>query len=260
VTHIFAHRGASRYAPENTMAAFQKALELGADGIELDVQLSKDHVPVVIHDENIKRTTNGKGFVSEYTVQQLHCFDAGSWFSGQFKGERIPTLEEVLLWIQPTPLLLNIELKNTILPYHGMERLVYDLVEAYNMMDRVIYSSFNHYSLRELQRIHRKNEIAPLYSSGLYEPWDYVRRCNAKSAHPHWRTLTTSIIRNFKKHGIKLRPYTVNDQKRMRFFFDNQIEAIITDVPDVAKNVLAGVNMPAPSKFIGILQKFNPLK
>ncbi|WLD91947.1 glycerophosphodiester phosphodiesterase [Alkalihalobacillus sp. AL-G] len=259
MTYIFAHRGASKYAPENTMASFQKAIELNADGIELDVQLSKDNIPVVIHDENVKRTTDGKGLVCEYSFEQLQCFDAGNWFSSHFQEERIPSLEEVLIWIKSTPLKLNLELKNTILPHYGMERLVYDLVTKYDLNDRIIYSSFNHYSLRELQRIDRTNEIAPLYSSGLYEPWNYVRKLNTKSAHPHWRTLNASILKSFTKHGIKVRTYTVNDPKKMRWLFDQQVEAIITDVPDIAKNVLDGVHHHKPSKILTILQKLNPL-
>ncbi|WP_257347964.1 glycerophosphodiester phosphodiesterase [Pseudalkalibacillus decolorationis] len=260
MTYIFAHRGASKYTPENTMASFQKALELKADGIELDVQLSKDKIPVVIHDETLKRTTNGKGFVSEHSYNELRRLDAGSWYSHQYKEEKISSLEEILIWLKPTHLQLNIEFKNTVLPYYNMERLVYDLVMKYDLKKRAIYSSFNHYSLRELQRIDRGNEVAPLYSSGLYEPWNYVRKLNTKSAHPHWRTVNTNILKNFAKHGIKIRSYTINDPKKMQWFFDQHVEAIITDVPDIARSVLEGVHQPTPSKLMTVFQKLNPLK
>lgn len=96
VTQIIAHRGASKFAPENTLAAFKLAEKMGADGIELDIHLTKDQIPVIIHDEDIKRTTNGRGFVQKYTYKELQQFDAGSWFSERFSDERILSLEEFL--------------------------------------------------------------------------------------------------------------------------------------------------------------------
>ncbi|WP_349407691.1 glycerophosphodiester phosphodiesterase [Pseudalkalibacillus sp. SCS-8] len=258
MTYIFAHRGSSKSAPENTMAAFRKALEEKADGIELDVQLSKDKVPVIIHDESLKRTTGTKGFVGEYTVEELKRLDAGKWFSQKFKGEKIPTLEEVLIWLQPTCLYLNIEFKNNVLPYYGMEKIVHDLVCHYGLQDRVIYSSFNHYSLKELKKVNPRVDIAPLYSSGLYEPWKYAKSMTAESAHPHWRTLNQAILKGFKKHGIRVRPYTVNDTKKMKWMFENDVEAIITDTPEIARSVRAGTHQSKTAKFINTLQKINP--
>src|SRR5690625_7581403 len=111
---IFAHRGASKYAPENTMAAFKFAYELGAEGIETDVQLTKDNIPVLIHDERVKRTTNGTGYIKDLTWNQVKQLDAGSWFSKKFTGAGIISLDEFLQWIQFKPLYLNIELKNKI--------------------------------------------------------------------------------------------------------------------------------------------------
>ncbi len=110
-TKILAHRGASAYAPENTMAAFKKAIEMNADGIELDVHLSKDGYIVIIHDERVDRTTDGKGEVKDFSLDELKKLDAGSWFSDEYKGEKIPTLEELLSLIKNTEIYLNIEIK-----------------------------------------------------------------------------------------------------------------------------------------------------
>jgi glycerophosphoryl diester phosphodiesterase len=258
LTYIFAHRGSSRYAPENTMAAFRKALEQKADGIELDVQLTKDKIPIIIHDESLKRTTGVKGFVGEYTYDELRCLDAGKWFSKKFKDERIPSLEEFLIWMKPTHLQLNIEFKNNILPYYGMEKIVYDLVKKHGLQDRLIYSSFNHYSLKELKILDPSVDIAPLYSSGLYEPWKYVQNLPATSAHPNWRTLNQTVLNGFKNARIKVRTYTINDSKRMKWMYDNDVEAIITDIPDIARAVKMGTHTNKGSKVINVLQKINP--
>ena len=107
-TKIYAHRGASKYAPENTMPAFQLALDMNADGIETDVQLTKDGVPILIHDEKLKRTTTGSGYVKDYTLEELQQLDAGSWFDATFTGTKLITLEQLLQWIKPTYLLLNL--------------------------------------------------------------------------------------------------------------------------------------------------------
>lgn len=246
-TKIFAHRGASKYAPENTMAAFKLAHQMHADGIELDVQLTKDMVPVIIHDENVKRTTNGRGLVKDFLLKDLQKLDAGILFPKNFKGENIPTLDEFLNWIQPTNMLLNIELKNNLEPYEGMEAIILQMVKDYNMEKRVVYSSFNHYSLKEILKLNPKAEVAVLYHEKLYKPWNYVASIGAKSAHPNYKMLNDEILANYKKHGIKVRPYTVNNSAKMIYFFQKEIEAIFTDTPDFALSILKGEQKPKVS-------------
>ncbi|MBE9472348.1 MAG: glycerophosphodiester phosphodiesterase, partial [Chloroflexi bacterium] len=160
-----AHRGASAVAPPNTLAAFEKAVELGADGIEFDVHLSADGVLVVIHDFNVDDTTDGSGRVAEMTLAQLKQLDAGSRFDPAFAGERIPTLEEVLETVG-SRLLLNIELKCFSLRDNGLERAVIAQVKRHGPAARVLLSSFNPFSLR------RAKKIAPHIPVGLlYAPW-----------------------------------------------------------------------------------------
>ncbi|HEX9075950.1 MAG TPA: glycerophosphodiester phosphodiesterase family protein, partial [Anaerolineae bacterium] len=141
-TLIIAHRGASNWAPENTLAAFQRACALGADGIELDVTLTRDGVPVVIHDDTVDRTTNGKGAVAQMTLEEIRSLDAGSWYSAEFRGEKIPTLAGVLQAVGQCGL-VDIELKGTKLKADGLEAAAIRAVESAGMHERVILSSFN---------------------------------------------------------------------------------------------------------------------
>ena len=147
---IFAHRGASRYAPENTLPAFALAAEQGADGVELDVHLTRDDQLVVIHDETLERTTDGAGWVKDCTLAQLQALSAANGMDG-FAGTRVPTLRQVLEQLRPTGLLVNIELKTSVIWYAGIEQKTLELVRDLGMADRVIYSSFNHYSIQQVR-------------------------------------------------------------------------------------------------------------
>ncbi|OZM58673.1 hypothetical protein CIB95_03640 [Lottiidibacillus patelloidae] len=236
-TLIYAHRGASKDYPENTMIAFKKALEMGAEGIELDVQLSKDNVPVVIHDEQLKRTTNGSGFVKDMSLKELKELDAGSWFNSTFNKEKIPTLEEVLVWIKDTKLELNIELKNNIIDYEKIEKIVYELVKKYGMETEVIFSSFNHCSLKRLLEIDEHINVAPLQSARMITPWKYAKGMGATSMHIRFTSLSQKTIEGFHKEELKVRTYTVNRSFLMRQFFKWNIDAIMTDMPNKALEV-----------------------
>lgn len=232
------------------MAAFKKAFNDGADGIELDVQLSKDGVPVIIHDEKVDRTTNRKSYVVDYTYEELAQLDAGSWFSKGFSKEAIPSLQLFLEWIAPLPMLLNIELKNNIIEYNGLEEKVLQLLHHYGMMDRTVISSFNHYSLVKIRKINGYVQTAPLYSSGLFEPWEYVKAVCSQSAHPNYKSLHPYIMKGFKTNNIPVRPYTVNSQKWMKYFFEWGSEAIITDYPILARDVLNSLQPHSKSRFL----------
>ncbi|SDM79834.1 glycerophosphoryl diester phosphodiesterase [Fictibacillus solisalsi] len=249
MTKIYGHRGASKVCPENTMAAYIKALQLGAEGLEIDVHLTKDGIPVVIHDETVKRTTSGKGYVKNFSLAEIKQLDAGSWFSPEFQNERIPTLEEFLQWIRTTPLLLNIELKNNKVYYEDLEQKVYSLVNAYGMKERTIYSSFNHYSLVVLRSMDPSIDIAPLYTSNLYEPWNYAKRLGAWSVHPPYKSLHPPILEELRHHNVSVRPFTVNQEKWLYYFFQFEVDAVITDQPDLARAVRNG-EAPVKNSFM----------
>lgn len=149
----FAHRGFSGKYPENTMLAFRKALECGADGIEMDVQLTKDGELVVIHDERVDRTTNGTGNVRDYTLEELQKLDASYIYSEEVGFQTIPTFDEYCRWVAGTPLVTNIELKTGVYPYPGIEAKVWPVLQRYHLEDKVIISSFNHESVLRMKAL-----------------------------------------------------------------------------------------------------------
>jgi glycerophosphoryl diester phosphodiesterase len=241
MTDIFAHRGSAGTRPENTMISFLEAERLGADGIELDVQMTKDNHLVVIHDELVNRTTNGKGRVEDFTLKDLQKLDAGSWFSRKYRNERIPTLKEVMDWIKSTDLSLNIELKNGLVQYDRLEERVIEMVKQYRLLERVIVSSFNHYSIEKIHELNPWIEGAVLFMEGLYKPWEYARKVGARGIHPRWRVVLPDMIIGAKKANIAIRPFTVNQEKQMRTFITAACTAIITDRPEKALNVREAV-------------------
>ncbi|MGN1399964.1 MAG: glycerophosphodiester phosphodiesterase [Bacillus sp. (in: firmicutes)] len=236
-TMIFAHRGSAGTHPENTMTAFLEAERVGADGIELDVQLSKDGELVVIHDEKLDRTTNGKGFVKDHSLRELKRLDASHSFSGKTGFAAIPTLREVFDMLKQNRMLLNIELKNTKFFYPGMEEKVLQLIDEYGFQDRIIISSFNHYSLVHMYQLAPHIETAPLYTEGLYMPWVYAKAIGAQAMHPHFRAAPGPIIQEALRNGMQVRPYTVNKQELMEKLFNLECSGLITDYPGKAVKI-----------------------
>lgn len=228
MTQIFAHRGYAAAFSENTMTAFREAEKAGADGIELDVQMTKDGEIVVIHDENVNRTTDGKGFVKDFSYKDIRQLNAN--IMGAEK-EPIPSLKEVLEWLQSNNLLCNIELKNGYFPYEGMEEKVIELIRKYRLEKRIIFSSFNHYSIVYCYRLAPEIEIAPLYSGRIFMPWIYARSIHAQAIHPNFKALSNDIIRKSIESGIAVRPYTINKEVDMKHLFALNCSAIITDDP-----------------------------
>lgn len=242
-TKILAHRGASAYAPENTMAAFKKAIEMKADGIELDVHLCKDAHLIVIHDEEVDRTTNGKGKIKDFTLDQLKILDAGSWFSEQYKYEKIPTLEQVLEIIKPTSLYLNIEIKAGYRVYAGIEEKLLYTIEKYHMLNRVIVSSFDHYSLVKIKDLNSKVKTGMLYEASLYEPWQYAESIKVDALHPNYSTLTKDFIEKAYSNKLEINTYTVNDEEDINTLVMNKVSSIITNYPDKAKRIISNISL-----------------
>ncbi|HHZ13949.1 MAG: glycerophosphodiester phosphodiesterase [Caldicoprobacterales bacterium] len=234
---IIAHRGASGYAPENTMAAFEKALEMGAEGIELDVHLTADGEIVVIHDHTIDRTSDGKGVVGALTLEEIRKYDFGAWFDPKFKGQRIPTLGEVFELLEDWDGLLNIEVKSGPILYPGIEEKLVDMVKSWNFRGRIIFSSFNHYSLRDIKALDPSMEIGLLYMAGLVEPWKYAKDLNAQALHPLYYNVVPELVAGCKENGIKLNPFTIDEEKEMEMIMRAGVDGIITDYPDRALNV-----------------------
>jgi len=237
-----AHKGACAQAPPNTLAAFRRAAEVGADGVELDVHLSADGVPVVIHDATVDRTTDGTGRVADLPLAALKELDAGSWFDPAFAGERIPTLEEVLETIGGS-LLINVELKAMPGARPGLEAAVIGLVRRYGLEDRVLLSSFNPFSLRRARQLAPDLPIGFLYdASGLSRLARLVTaamvRLRAEALHPHYRLATPALVRRAHRRGRRVVVWTVNEPDTMRQMVEMGVDAIITDHPDRLREVL----------------------
>lgn len=239
MTINYAHRGASGYYPENTMVAFEKAMEMGCTGFETDVQVTKDGVLVIIHDEMVDRTTDGVGWIKDYTYNELIKLDAGSWKSKEFSAARIPTLEEFISLVKDKDLIINLELKTGIVLYEGIEEKVIDLIYKNKMEKKVILSSFNHYSVVRCKEISKELKTGLLYSDGLYKPYNYAIATGADAIHPNFRAINDDIIRESKAAGVEVNLYTVNEEKDMRRFFKLGVGGIITNYPDKLNKIMA---------------------
>ncbi|RUS42636.1 glycerophosphodiester phosphodiesterase [Cohnella sp. AR92] len=234
----FAHRGASAYCPENTMAAFVKAIELGATGIETDVQMTSDGQLVLIHDEQLKRTTGSPKLVKDVTLAELKELDAGSWFGPQFQGERIPTLAELLALVRGTDLVVNIELKNGVVLYPGMEEAAIEEIRRFGLSEQVIFSSFNHYSLVKCKLLAPEIRTGILYMEGLYEPWKYAAGIGASALHAYHYAVLPEWVEQSAAKGIVYYPWTVNDAATMSRLIEAGAAGIITDYPDRLAEVI----------------------
>lgn len=232
MTEIVAHRGSRINRPENTLAAFEEAIRVGADGIELDVHLSKDGEIVVIHDETVDRTTNGTGQVKDMTLAELKQLDAGIWFDPEYAGQTIPTLREVfeLLTERQYKGCLNIELKTSVYSYKGIEQKIGALLAEADWPFDVMYSSFSLRSLLKMHRVDAKAELGYLVSKrwllvllGRFLPF-----INALHLSHRW------YFKKGKSSKKHLRLWTVNDEKVMKKAFQQGVTAIITDKPEVA--------------------------
>lgn len=242
-TQVWAHRGASgwdvQYAPENTMPAFEKAEQMGADGIELDVQLTKDGEIVICHDERIDRTSDGSGWLKDYTLTELRRFSFSKTHP-EYGVVAIPTLEEFFAFLQGNNLIANIELKTGVIYYDGLEEKTVSLARRMGVEQRIIYSSFNHYSLQKLKQIDPDAKIGLLCGENIIDVPEYPKRLCAMAVHPAFRTLANAYIRQCHDHGLAVHTWTVDVKSDMKHLCDVGIDAFITDCPDSGRRVADG--------------------
>jgi glycerophosphoryl diester phosphodiesterase len=231
---IFAHRGARKLAPENTLPAFDAAIGLGVDGVELDVQYSSDGQLVVIHDLTLDVLTNGTGRVTAHTLRELRALDAGSHFAPEFAGARIPLLGEVLDLLQGK-LLVDIELKVPDTGSAGMGADVVSAVRSHDMADQVVISSFNPFALRRAKLAGPEIECALLLAHDLpgWMRWGLTRRYSrADSVHPEAVMADAAYVSWARKAGLAVRVWTVDDEAEMQRLIALQVDAVITDVSE----------------------------
>ncbi len=234
-TQVWAHRGASAYAPENTLPAFRKAIELGAQGIELDVHESADGALVVIHDETVDRTSNGHGRVVDQTLAALKALDFSAGKPG-FSDVRIPTLPEVYELVKPRGLSINVEIKCDVVIYWGIWEKLIALEREMGMQGRILYSSFNHYVLPKVRELDPNAKIGLLYSEAMVDPWVYANYLHADALHPHYLATLygPGMIEGCKNNGVAINTWTVDDPAAVFKLAEAGVEAVITNKPDVA--------------------------
>lgn len=236
---IFAHRGASAYAPENTLEAFELAARMGADGVELDIHMTKDGELVVAHDEEIARVANGIGLIRNMTVSELkkHRFNRTH---PEYKNATIPTLREVYELLKPTGLHVNTELKTSRIRYEHMEEKCIQLAEETGMSERVLYSSFSFASLELLKHIDPRarvgllrTPIGKINDRKLIDPWELTHLLGIDAIHPHFSELLLYNEAD-KAHalGMQVNVWTVNDEADIRKSLQAGADTLIGDYPD----------------------------
>jgi glycerophosphoryl diester phosphodiesterase len=240
---VIAHRGASAYAPENTLSAFRLALELGADALEVDVKLTRDRIAILMHDSSLARTTNGTGQVSNLNYADILQLEAGGWFDQKYAGESIPTLEGLLRHFGDR-CLLNIELTNYSTPADSLPEIVNHLVSAARLEDKVLLSSFNPLNLIRIRRVNPQihlglllHKAEPKWLRRLYQiliPHDFL--------HLQESLFLAGDMGEVSKANKRIHIWTVNQEERMhQFLLPPLVNGIITDVPDVARKVLSRI-------------------
>ncbi|MEH7225571.1 glycerophosphodiester phosphodiesterase [Bacillus sp. JJ1566] len=273
MTKIYGHRGAKGIYPENTLLSFEKAIDHGVDGLELDVHLTKDGEVVVIHDETLERTTNGEGWIKDLTLAEIKKYSAGEPFTHfqeyeeAWNKEQVPTLEEVLILLEPYHVELNIELKTSSVAYEGIEEKVKNIVEQYGKNRNVIYSSFHLPSILRMKQLAPSAKIAWLLNDGISLSSDFINTLDLEALHLNKTILLpkreiyqqllqlneqfpmhlpTEVINYLNQkanednedffHGLfhKLRVWTVNEPTEIERLLSLHVDTIITDYPDRA--------------------------
>lgn len=240
---VIAHRGASAYYPENTMAAFEGAVQMEAEMIELDVMLTKDGVPVAFHDATLKDHTNGKGNLKDYTLEELQRLDAGSWFDPKFSDQKIPTLEEVLAFASGK-ISLNIEIKTEAVSDEirgGVEEKSLELVKKYGMEDHVLFSSFDYRAIAHLKKLDPAMPAAILYEkkqSGKKLPSELLSEYGADAFNCSYQQLNTKRFRDIRQNDIPVFIYTIDSPSKMRKLLKMNVNGIFTNKPDVLWEVI----------------------
>lgn len=240
MVQIFAHRGFSGYYPENTMLAFQKvAEETVADGIELDIQLTKDGEIVIMHDEMLDRTTNGSGWLKDHTLEELKMLSVGVNVKGFFPRQTIPTLREYFTWLKTTKLITNIELKTSYFEYEGIEEKLIAMVKEFGLEDQIWYSSFNHYTVARIKKLMPEAKCGLLTDTWLMNIGEYAASQGAASVNARtYFCAKEGVAADLHAHNIALQAWTPNDVEMMHELVDAGVDVLITNYPDIAAKVL----------------------
>jgi glycerophosphoryl diester phosphodiesterase len=227
---LIAHRGASGHAPENTLAAFKKAVSLGATFIETDLQLTRDTRLVAIHDETVNRTTNGKGAVHDMTLAEIRRLDAGSWFGSEFAGERLPTLDEILEFAKKHDVVFYLELKPAG-SWGGEHALVSNLRES-GQIARTVVISFDASILAAVRKIEPTLMTALLYDGQIEKPLERALEVGARQLAVRGDLVTPWLLTAARKKDLQVVCWTINHSAHMRLLMSAGVDGIMSDYPD----------------------------
>lgn len=243
MTEIIAHRGANRYAPQNTIPAFRKAVEPGCDGFENDVHLTKDGQIVICHNYTVEATSNGEGTITEMTFDELRALDFGSYFCTDFKGTKIPLLSEFFELCAGLDI-INVEIKTPQKPCDIVPKTI-DLARRYGLQDTLIISSFSPDVLRECKQYAPDIKTGMLYSEGecgdemlRTDPVGFCKSIGCSAVHPHYALVDKKYIDDFHAAGMMVNPWTVDNPQDIVNLRDWGCDSVITNVPDIAASFL----------------------
>lgn len=235
---VFGHRGARAYAPMNTIPSFELALAQGADGVELDVRLTSGGEMIIMHDDRVDATTDGKGHVGDFTLTAIQALDAGAWFDPKYVGTRVPTLDEVFEAIGKRTR-INVEIKSDSIYANGLEAKVAEAVGRHGLAKSIVISSFNPLTLRRFRAAMPEVPIGYLYESDTESMViDLMNGLAHEARNPHYEQIDAKYMEWAKGAGYRVNTWTVNDPARAVALRDLGVDCIITDKPDV---ILAAV-------------------
>lgn len=235
---MIAHRGARKVAPENTLEAFRKAIKLGFDGVEFDVVITKDKVPIVFHGNDLSLITRAKGLIHEMLYEDIAKIDAGSLFDPKYAGEKIPRLEEALALLQDSSMFLNVEIKSQPRGHNGIEPLVADLIKKYGLQNRVLVSSFSPLILRRFRK------IAPEIPASLLvgpNPFFFlktllsVNMLRVSAINPVFQYTSEALVLFAKEQKYRVYVWNVNTRQEYARAIELGVDGIITDEPELLK-------------------------
>ncbi|MGD0878548.1 MAG: glycerophosphodiester phosphodiesterase family protein [Anaerolineales bacterium] len=236
---VIAHRGDKQHAPENTLAAFKLAAENGADAIEFDLKLTADGRVVVLHDQTVNRTSNGTGRIYQLPFAAVRDLDAGTWFSGKFQGERIPTLNEVFESVDKR-MYFNVELANYATPGDGLVNKVVDSAKKHNLQNRILFSSFYPRNLQITRSLMPEVPRGLLCKRGIRDAWKrtFTWQGDYFALHPHLDNVHPRLVSKVHASGKRVHVWTVNQEEDLKRMIDLGVDAIITDNPVMALHLL----------------------
>ncbi|MBP9987919.1 MAG: glycerophosphodiester phosphodiesterase [Ruminococcus sp.] len=239
---VISHRGSNKIAPQNTLAAFKRSIGYHADGFETDVHLTKDGIPVIHHNYEVDKTSDGKGFISDLTFDELRNFDFGSYFHHSYKNTKIPSLEEFLTLAEKADLeILNIELKSPKNKDYSVADIVIKKVKEHNLFDKLLISSFDEDLLVYVKDVDETCKTGFLYSPNrlhIAPKWldivDFAKSIAVEALHPNYLFVNESYVEKAHEAGLYVNPWTVNNVNLMKRLLSYGVDGLITDVPKIA--------------------------